>query len=214
MRILKKTVQTIIEVGRDKNLLMMGLLVLMLIISLISNTNKYPDAYWGVPVVSENYPDLHARNIEQVLSDEEYLYILPHHSNGIIQVCNLDGEYAYTLFFYENLNGHFSMTMEHGVLYVRDMRGNVYTFRHGVFDRFVKESDVQQQFSHIDLLSNKSSTGYEIRSNSIWKSTTSGEICIVETQKSYSLSTPLIVAVVCLLVIFKMVQESRKTANG
>ena len=64
-----------------------------------SPRSAYPEAYYGKPVVSQEYPQINL-SIEQVVEVGQYLYVLHHHSNGIVQVYDLSGTYQHTLFFY------------------------------------------------------------------------------------------------------------------
>lgn len=201
------------ELFKSRNNVSQGVLgvlfVLVAITALITNSNKYPEAYYGKPTVSIDYPNLHKSSVEQVLVDENHMYILPHHSNGIIQVCDINGEYEHTMFFYENINGSFAMDMVDDVLYVRDNKRNVYVFRDGVFDCFMKKSEAEM-LSYVDFRSGESSPGYEIRGSSIWKITDSGEECIVAETQGNGFLKDLMMVMFCVVLVIIMVQETRK----
>ena len=159
---------------------------------------KYPDRIYGKPIVSTEYPEI-ALSIEQVVDDGHFMYILYHHSNGIVQVCDLEGEYLYTVFFYCHMNGGFSLAIEDSRLYVQDMRNNVYIFYNGEFESFIERKDAEKQFSHIDFRKMSSSSNYEVVSGAIWKITEHKRICIVnrpsENQVSLQSLLPSLIAV-------------------
>ena len=71
-----------------------------------SSHNAYPEAAYGKPAVSTEYPQMDI-SMEQVVEAGQYLYVLHHHSNGIVQVYDLGGTYLHTLFFYCHGKGGF-----------------------------------------------------------------------------------------------------------
>ena len=110
----------------------------------------------------------------------QYLYVLHHHSNGIVQVYDLSGTYQHTLFFYCHEKGGFSLAADDQFVYVQDMRNHVYLLMDGAFISFLERAEAEQQLNDIDFRSGASSAGYEIRSNGVWRISESSEQCIIE----------------------------------
>ena len=207
---MKRIKETITKI-KNSNTLRVCFLVILLMFTYFeyhtSAHNSFPERYYGRPVVSTDYPEIDI-SIDQVLHDGKYMYILYHHSNGIVQVCDLDGVYQYTLFFYCHMNGGFSLAIDGDMLYVQDMRENVYVFLNGLFERFVKKEEVVSELGNIDFKTPMSSTDYEIRENSVWKVAEGNEICVVGMPKPNTGLSMLLTAVTCLVLVFVVIRHT------
>ena len=142
--------------------------------------NTYPEAAYGKPAVSTEYPQMDI-SMEQIVEAGQYLYVLHHHSNGIVQVYDLSGTYLHTLFFYCHGKGGFSLAADGQYVYVQDMRNNVYILADGEFESFLEKAEAEQRLQDIDFRSGASSANYEIRFDGIWRMEETGEQCIIES---------------------------------
>lgn len=171
---------------KDKASILIGILAVLSVVGcyVLYNSRElaFPDRYYGIPVISTEYPSIDI-SIDQVLDDGRYLYVLYHHSNGIIQVYDMDGSYQHTLFFYCHTKGGFSMVAAGRAIYVQDMRENVYVFEEGKFISFLEKEAAERELSHIDFRTCTSSPNYEIRENSIWRTINGSQVCIVGEPK-------------------------------
>lgn len=170
----------------------------------------FPEAYYGEPTVSIEYPQIDI-SIDQVVEVGQYLYVLHHHSNGIVQVYDLTGAYQHTLFFYCHTKGGFSLATDGYYLYVEDMRGNVYALKDGEFDHFLEKSEAKKQLVDMDFRSLTSSVNYEIRTNAIWRITEDGEQCIIESSKPNGIFVDSLSILVPCTFIIVMLYQRRKS---
>lgn len=170
---------------------------------------SYPEAYYGKPVVSKEYPQINL-SMEQVVEAGQYLYVLHHHSNGIVQIYDLDGTYQHTLFFYCHGKGGFSLAADGQYVYVQDMRNNVYILVCGDFDSFMERAEVEQQLRDIDFRSGASAANYEIRSNGVWRIKETGESCIIESSAADRHHAESFLIVVCVAFAVVTLYQYRK----
>ena len=191
-------------------------IVLLMALYLVLNHNQtdYPERYYASPVVSTDYPNIDM-NIEQVVDDGSYIYVLHHHSNGIVQVYDLDGNYQHTLFFYCHMNGGFSLAVEDNILYVQDMRQNVYVFREGEFCDFLTKREAEIELSNVRFRSGESSDGYTIRSQSVWKEINGEPVLIIGTpDQDKVLDTTGLLMLGCVVILAIMIRKRRRTGDG
>lgn len=176
------------------------LLVALLLVGSLNYSSPhsaYPEAYYSKPVVSKEYPQINL-SIEQVVEVGQYLYVLHHHSNGIVQVYDLSGTYQHTLFFYCHEKGGFYLAADDQFVYVQDMRNNVYVLTDGAFISFLERAEAEQQLQDIDFRSGASSAGYEIRSNGVWRITESSEQCIIEAVVTNRYHADILLVLICV----------------
>lgn len=180
-----------------------GLIIFLLVISYVeyppNNAPKYPSRTYGKPVISAEYPIINV-SIEQVVISGEYIYVLLHHANGIVQVYNMDGKYLHSLFFYCHTKGGFSLAVDNECLYVQDMRDNVYAFQNGNFVSFMNRSQAERQLSHLDFRSRTNSAGYSIQNGSVWKESKNGKTMIIKGPSSKSAVHGHIGAAIAILI--------------
>ena len=174
-----------------------------------SPRSAYPEAYYGKPVVSQEYPQINL-SIEQVVEVGQYLYVLHHHSNGIVQVYDLSGTYQHTLFFYCHEKGGFSLAADDQFVYVQDMRNHVYVLMDGAFISFLERAEAERQLNDIDFRSGASSAGYEIRSNGVWRISESSEQCIIESAVPNRYLADIFLIVICAGFALVMLFQYRK----
>lgn len=165
----------------------------------------FPERTYGQPVISTDFPELDI-SIEQVLQDNRYIYVLLHHSNGIVQVYDLEGNYQFSLFFYCHGHGGFSLALADNTLYVQDMRENVYVFTNGIFQRFVEAADAQMEFTELDFKSRDSSANYEIRENSVWRISEKEDVCIVGAYAQPAISTNYLLWAACFVLFVSLLR--------
>ena len=186
--------------------------VLAALIILVSYSNPnsigaLPEAYYGKPAISTDHPIINKR-IEQVLDDGQRMYILYDTNDGIVQVCDTNGAYQYTLVFYSNLNGAFTIATENQTLYVQDMRENVYIFESGEFEKFLEREEAKTQLKHIRFDPSNVSDKYEVRSGSIWKVSDAEEMCVVEgpsfTNRTINTMATLLLIVILLWRFYQL----------
>ena len=188
------------------------LLVALLFVGYLNYSSPhsaYPEAYYGKPVVSKEYPQINL-SIEQVVEAGQYLYVLHHHSNGIVQVYDLSGTYQHTLFFYCHEKGGFSLAADDQFVYVQDMRNHVYVLTDGAFISFLERAEAERQLNDIDFRSGASSEGYEIRSNGVWRTTESGEQCIIESAVTNRYLAEFFLVVICAGFALVTLFQNRK----
>lgn len=159
------------------------LLICLLTINYYPNWNQQtnPTLVYGTPVQFLEDLDIDAINIDQIADDDDYLYLLDAHK-GILRVFDLNGNYLYTLMFYDYVNGAFKLAVKNSCLYVSDPHGNVYVFAEGEFNQFIERDDAKKDLENVDF--EKSSTNYVIRSASVWKVCETGDICVIERSLS------------------------------
>ena len=141
---------------------------------------------------------------------EQYLDVLHHHSNGIVQVYDLGGTYLHTLFFYCHGKGGFFLAADGQYVYVQDMRNNVYVLADGEFESFLEKADAEQQLCDIDFRSGASSANYEIRSDGIWRVEETGEQCIIESSANDRRTADSLFLLVCIAFAVIMLYQCRK----
>ncbi len=159
-----------------------------------------PEAYYGIPAISTDYPNP-GLNVMQVVDDGSYVYILYTNNRGIVQVCDLSGNYRKTIFFYSHMNGGFTLAVEGNTLYVRDERSNVYTFVGGEFDSFLEKQEADKILSHIEFVPRQSFDHYEVKGGSVWRVLPEGKICILKQSKGARVATSSIGFIACITVI-------------
>ena len=174
-----------------------------------SSHNAYPEAAYGKPAVSTEYPKMDI-SMEQVVEAGQYLYVLHHHSNGIVQVYDLGGTYLHTLFFYCHGKGGFSLAADGQYVYVQDMCNNAYILTGGEFDSFLEKADAEQRLQDIDFRSGASSANYEIRFNGIWRMEETGEQCIIESSANDRRTADSLFLLVCVAFAVIILYQYRK----
>ena len=199
-----------------KNIPFLSCLVILLILSYYNYYNSYPKAFpervYGQPVVASNYGNLNI-SIEQVVQDDTYIYAMLHHSNGVVQVHDLDGNYQFSLFFYCHGKGGFSLAFADNILYVQDMRDNVYVFERGEFRAFVKADDAKKQFPELNFKIQEITEGYEIESGCVWRVADGERVCIIGAPKNinYNKNSVAILIGMSLFILigFKEIKKNR-----
>lgn len=174
-----------------------------------SSHNAYPETAYGKPTASTEYPKMDI-SMEQIVEAGQYLYVLHHHSNGIVQVYDLSGTYLHTLFFYCHGKGGFFLAADGQYVYVQDMRNNVYILTGGEFDSFLEKADAEQQLQDIDFHSGASSANYEIRSDGIWRVEETGEQCIIESSANNRRTVDSLFLLVYIAFAVIMLYQCRK----
>lgn len=159
-----------------------------------------PESYYGIPAVSTDFPSP-GLDVAQVVDDGSYVYILYTNNRGIVQVCDLSGNYRKTIFFYSHMNGGFTLAVEGNTLYVRDERSNVYTFVGGEFDSFLEKQEADKILSHIAFIPRKSFDYYEVKGGSVWRVLPEGKICILKQSKGARVATSSIGFIVFLAAV-------------
>ena len=180
-----------------------------------SAPKTFPETLYGQPVVSANYENVDS-SIEQVLQDDKYIYAMLHHSNGVVQVYDLEGKYQFTLFFYCHTKGGFSMALVENTLYVQDMRQNVYVFQGGTFQQFVKAEDAKTTFPGLDFRTREISAGYEIQAGCVWRVSGNERVCIIGSPKQPAVSFVYLTVAFCVIVtvLFLGSHIGRRTARN
>lgn len=148
------------------------LMLCILIINAVASEREHarePVRFSSKPVYSTDFGDRKPRTIDQIMEAGDYLYVLPSHYDGFVQVYDLQGSYQHSLFFLEANNGAFMMAYEDGLLYVQDQRGNVFVFRGNEFLEYVPRKLARDRFSHIKLEWESSTPGYVIRGTDLWR---------------------------------------------
>ena len=175
-----------------------------------SPPQTFPEASYGKPIASTEYPQIDI-SIEQVVEGGQYLYVLLHHSNGIVQVYDLCGAYQHTLFFYCHTKGGFSLATDGNNIYVQDKRANVYVLHNGEFDYFLEENEAKDRLGDMDFRSRTSSAHYEIRANAIWRVAEDGEWCIIESFASNDYSAGGLLLMACITFIIVILYQRGKS---
>lgn len=180
-----------------------ALLIIVCGVKAISSRGRYPDRLYGKPVVSTEYQNIDI-SIEQIAEDDYCLYVMYHHSSGIIQVYDLDGNYQCTWFFYCHGNGGFSMTQENNTLYVQDMRRNVYVFNNGAFQQFLTSEEANAILKDVDFSAPPASDHYQLRNGSVWRTSNGAEKCVVEatTTQRHPIASVLFFTTFALCLFF------------
>ena len=160
----------------------------------------FPERQYAMPVVSTEFPRLNI-SIEQVLQDDRYIYVLLHHSNGVVQVYDLEGDYQFSLFFYCHGHGGFSLALADNTLYVQDMRENVYVLKNGEFQCFVEAVDARSVFSELDFKSRDTSSDFEIRSSSVWRISGEEAVCVVGEPEQAAITATQLIFTACLILL-------------
>lgn len=132
----------------------------------------------GAPVITNEYALLERSSIDQVITDGYYLYILYGEHQGDVQVFSLDGDYLYSAYFYNHLNGAFRIAADDGVLYVRDYRHNIYILQDGQLLEYMEEADASELLNTYDF--NIRSEDYIVKFGSVYKITGDSQMCIIK----------------------------------
>ena len=131
----------------------------------------------GIPVFSSEYFDSSNLSIDQIVEDENHVYILFGEHTGLVQVFDTKANYQYTIKFYEHLNGAFRIAAQNGLLYVRDMRGNVYIIQNAGCVQFIESENAAVLRKTIDFGSH--SNHFELRFGSVWYVNENEEYCFL-----------------------------------
>lgn len=157
-------------------------LILLLTLTMLSNENLSEQdnvsRILGKPTISFQYSDISSSSIDQIVSDNRFLYILYGEHDGNVQVFDLNGNYQYSAYFYTHLNGSFKIAAHNDMLYVRDKRRNVYCIKDGECVEFLAEADAHYYLNLLDF--NAHSNNYQVRLGSVWKLSESGDTCIIQ----------------------------------
>lgn len=154
------------------------ILILVLLLLTISGCNSYkPALTYGTSVRFVEELDIDTINIDQIANDDTHLYLLDS-DEGVLRVFDLDGNYLYTLAFYDYPNGAFMFAVKDRYLYVRDPHSHVYVFLEGEFIQFIERDDANSILENVDF--EKSSTDYVIKFASVWKVCETGDICVIK----------------------------------
>lgn len=132
-----------------------------------SSNNVSASPNCGTPMISEEYDSYERLNIDQIVEDKNYIYILLGDHDGVVQIFDHEGNHILTASFYKHMNGAFRIAAQDGDLYVRDCRFNIYVFQNGAFHSFLKEEEACDIIDSIDF--NQNSANYEVRSGSVWR---------------------------------------------
>lgn len=146
--------------------------------SLSKEPKDQPARLYGVPTITSSYSVLENCSIDQIVEDDQFIYVLYGNHDGNVQVFDLNGNYQYSAYFYCHLNGAFSIAAQNNMLYVRDEHRNIYILGNGKFYSFVEEEDAADLLSSIDF--NETSENYEVRFGSIWIVNDKVEKCIIK----------------------------------
>lgn len=132
----------------------------------------------GFPNITKTYSELEQYSIDQIVDDNDYIYVLYGEHEGNVQVFNHSGEYQYSAFFATHLNGAFSIAAKDGCLYVCDEYRNLYILKNGELQSFYQSESAKEILKIIDF--NVSSAKYKVRFGSIWRVEGNDAVCIVE----------------------------------
>ena len=141
------------------------------------NQRNKPALAYGVPTEFIEDLNINTINIDQIANDDAHLYLLDS-DEGALRVFDLDGNYLYTLAFYDYPNGAFMFAVKDRYLYVRDPQSHVYIFGEGEFIQFIERDDANSILENVDF--EKSSTDYVIKFASVWKICETGDICVIK----------------------------------
>lgn len=161
-------------------------LVIFSIVSLLKKeTSNIQSTTLGVPVVLESEIDTAKMRITQIIEDDQHIYVLADAKYGVLQIYGNSGEYLQTVCFHRTgFNGTFKIAVYNNSLYVRDNGNNLYIFNELELVDFVTSSHSRSIISDIDFEAN--SPSFEMRKGSLWKISSSGDICIIE-RPTYSM---------------------------
>ena len=113
---------------------------------------QYPKAITcGIPEISTEYSDYTKLSIDQIIDENNNIYVLFDENRGIIQVFDISGEFQYTAAFYDHMNGAFSIAVYKGDLFVRDSVHNIYILRDGKLCDFFERETVPEWISSMDF---------------------------------------------------------------
>lgn len=132
----------------------------------------------GIPNISDTYSALDHCSLDQIVEDNENIYVLYGEHEGNIQVFNHDGEHQYSAYFATHLNGAFSIAAEDGVLYVRDEQWNLYVLEDGRLKSFYYSGTAEHILNRIDF--HCSSSKFIERNGSIWRVDGDSSVCVVK----------------------------------
>lgn len=144
------------------------------------DTKDLPDAIWGTPVQFKDNSVMANSNIEQVVSDGKYVYVLYTSRTGVVQIYDYDGEYLYSMRLYAHSNGAFKMAIADDTLYIEDYHADIYVFKNGDFLQFLRNDAadaIRHQISYSAF--EKNTEGYEIINGSVWRIKGESRTCIV-----------------------------------
>ena len=148
--------------------------------------DNMPEAKEGLPVVYYDDSTQVYAGADQIVTDAQYLFILPNASYGMVQVYDLDGNYLNSIAFHRHQNGAFKMAYAEGILYVQDKHGNLYLFQNGEFIKFLENRICKDLRRSMNFEVN--SPDYEVRWGSVWRVTEGEELCIIKRQSASLLS--------------------------
>lgn len=155
--------------------LLVACLMLLLMYLDAQKSADAPVPVHGNPSVYEEDMDTTQISMDQILDDNKHIYVLDQFE-GIIRIYNLSGEYQFSWFFYDYLNGSFRMAVSNEYLYVCDPHNDVYIFLDGTFIDFIDRENAQELLSMNNF--GEDSSRYEVRQGSIWH--IADQTCLVE----------------------------------
>ena len=161
-----------------KPIILAVLMVVVIINCLVGASDQNVSRILGVPIISYDYSVLPYSSIDQIVSDDHYVYILYGEHDGNVQVFTSDGKYQYSAYFYTHLNGTFRIAAQNGKLYVRDERKNVYILKDGELQLFVKADDAAGLLSSVNFA--KHSDCYRVRFGSVYRYEGQQHVCIIK----------------------------------
>lgn len=132
----------------------------------------------GIPNISREYSPLVKYSIDQIVTTEEYVYILYGEHDGNVQVFDRNGIYQYSAYFFAHINGVFRIAAKGDLLYVCDNQYNVYVMQNGELKEFIHNYCAVELLETIDFYA--SSTEYVVRMGSVWRIADKMETCIIE----------------------------------
>lgn len=182
------------------------LLFLMLCFLIVSMTisdrerAREPVRFSNRPVFSTEFGDKKPYTVDQITEAGDYLYVLPSAYDGFIQVYDLSGNYQHTLFFQEEPNGAFMMAAEGDTFYVQDESGDLFVFRNGEFQEYVKRKIAKDRYAHIGFVWQSSTPGYVIRGTDLWRVSADKEELVIADFVRFDASF----AVACLTALLSI----------
>lgn len=145
-----------------------------------SNVNHSPESEprrVGLPNITKTYSELEKCSIDQIVDDDELIYVLYGEHEGNVQVFNHYGEHLYSAYFATHMNGAFSIAVADGNLYVRDERHNLYVLKNGKLLDFYYSDSAEHIMRTLDF--SMSSTKFRVRFGSIWRVDGNDSVCVV-----------------------------------
>ena len=141
---------------RVKLYLLLMLIVLLPIVSFASSIGRECPRDLransiGVPLCIKRETDLLHTGIQQIVSDNNYIYVLFNY--GVVQVYDFNGEYLQSIAVFNHENGRIMIAANNSKLYIKDKVSNIYVFDDGTFETFVSKDDAAQLFSELNFTS-------------------------------------------------------------